>query len=302
MDMVSRVATVPRSGETVLGSSFKMHPGGKGANQAIAAARLGQPVQLIGMLGEDIFGATLRRHLEREGIGVEAVGHCEESSGVAAITVDAQAENSIIVTPGANAQVTPEYVNRHKEKIQQAAIVLSQLEIPLDTVMHLAHLCHEYHVPLVLDPAPAQTLPRELFSLVNWFTPNETEARFYVPHVQSEDISPETMAQSLFALGCKGVLLKLGARGALLATADGDLYQAGPYLVNAVDTTAAGDCFNGAFAAGIAIGRSAQEAAEFACAAAALSVTRAGAQPSMPCLQEVIEEQRKHVSHAAPAS
>jgi ribokinase len=205
------------------------------------------------------------------------------------IAVSPRGENSIVVTPGANAQVTPEFLDSHRDSIRGAGMVLAQLEIPIETVLHLANVCTEYKVPLVLDPAPAHTLPREIFHHMCWFTPNETEAAFFSNQSGqvSQDIEPTQIARRLLGLGVAGVVLKMGSRGVYLASADGSSQMLPIFPVHAVDTTAAGDAFNGAFATALMLGMHSVEAARFASAAAAISVTRAGAQPSMPNRAEV---------------
>jgi ribokinase len=295
LDLVAIAAHIPAAGETVLGREFQMHPGGKGANQAVAVARLGYPVQMIGKIGSDALGEQLWNHLQNAEVGVEGVERSEGASGVAMIVVAAHGENCIIVTPGANAEVTPEYVDSHRDLIRNAGLVLTQLEIPLATVERVSDLCFQYQVPLVLDPAPAQALPPGLLKRVRWFTPNETEAAFYAPNglAINDDAASRARARRLLAQGPEGILLKMGARGAYLAT-DGIEVQLDAIAVQAVDTTAAGDAFNGAFAVGLLLGRNPKESARFAAAAAALSVTRAGAQPSMPLLQEVEQMLDKH--------
>ncbi|HZD78134.1 MAG TPA: PfkB family carbohydrate kinase, partial [Acidobacteriaceae bacterium] len=209
------------------------------------------------------------------------------------IVVSAEGENCIVVTPGANAEVTPEYVDSHRDLIRRAGLVLTQLEIPLDTVERVSDLCFQYQVPLVLDPAPAQALPPGLLKRVRWFTPNETEAEFYAPNRSAIHEDVASRARRLLTQGPEGILLKMGARGAYLAT-DAIEEQLDAIAVKVVDTTAAGDAFNGAFAVGLLLGRNPKESARFAAAAAALSVTRAGAQPAMPLLREVEEMLDKH--------
>ena len=294
LDLVAITARIPAVGETVLGREFQMHPGGKGANQAVAVARLGYPVQMIGKIGSDALGDPLWGHLQKEGVGLEGVQRSDGASGVAMIVVSADGENCIVVTPGANAEVTPEYVDSHRDLIRNAGLVLTQLEIPLDTVEHVADLCFQYQVPLILDPAPAQALPPSLLKCVRWFTPNETEAAFYAPNGLAINDEAALRARRLLTLGPEGVLLKMGARGAYLAT-DAIDEQLDAIPVKVVDTTAAGDAFNGAFAVGLLLGRSPKESVRFAAAAAALSVTRAGAQPSMPHLQEIEQMLEKHL-------
>jgi ribokinase len=286
MDLVATAPHIPAAGETILGTGFQTHPGGKGANQAVAAARLGCTVQMIGQLGSDDIGKQLREGLNKSGVDTTSVGTVTGSSGVALITVAANGENSIVVTPGANSQVTPAFLDQHAEKIRKAGIVLAQLEIPLETILHLADLCAQANVPLMLDPAPAQELPASLFSKITWFTPNETEAAFYVGK-KSKDAGSEAAANALIAKGLKGVILKLGDKGSYFAVAKGNEVTLKPFTVKALDSTAAGDAFNGAFAAALTLGQSPLESAIFASAAAAISVTRPGAQGSMATAAEV---------------
>jgi ribokinase len=284
MDLVSTTERIPLAGETVLGSSFETHPGGKGANQAVAVARLGYPVRMIGMLGSDGFAEQLRAHMGKAGVDLAGVGELKGSSGTASIIVSSSGENCIVVTPAANSEVSPEYLNSHVSLIREAAMVLAQLEIPIETVEHLAELCSQERVPLVLDPAPARPLSPELLKRVHWFTPNETEAAFYAGGVDGRDSGE--MARALLKQGPAGLILKLGARGAYLSAGSVDKQLDAP-AVHAVDTTAAGDCFNGAFAVGLMLGKDPVESARFAVAAASISVTRPGAQSSMPTLAEV---------------
>lgn len=286
MDLVATAPHIPAAGETLLGTGFETHPGGKGANQAVAAARLGVPVQMIGLLGSDDIGKQLREGLNQAGVDTTAVGTVPGPSGVALITVADSGENTIVVASGANFQVTPDYLDKHANLIRNAGLVLSQLEIPLESVLHLAKLCTEAKVPLILDPAPARELPDELFQQVAWLTPNETEAAFYLGHAIGEN-GPEAAAHQLLAKGAKGVILKLGGNGSYFALSSGNEAAIQPYHVQAVDSTGAGDAFNGAFAAALTMGKSRLEAAMFASAASAVSVTRKGAQSSMATLEEV---------------
>jgi len=285
MDLVATAARIPAVGETILGSGFRVHPGGKGANQAVAVARLGYPVQVIGRLGRDSFGAQLRAHMESAGVDCSGIAASDGPSGVAVILVSDKGENCIVVAPGANALVMPQDLDACLTMIRQAGVVLAQLEIPLETIEHLASLCRRENVPLILDPAPARTLPPEILRNAAWFTPNETEAAFYA----RTQTTPESTAQILLEQGCRGVILKLGSRGAYLSSLPGEGMHIPAFPVHAVDTVAAGDAFNGAFATGLMLGKSPEEAARFASAAAAISVTRAGAQPSMPSMGEVEE-------------
>ena len=286
LDLVANTPRIPHAGETLIGDDFQTHHGGKGANQAVAAARLGYPVRMIGRVGDDAFGAELKSGMASEGIDTAAVGISKGSSGVTVIVVAASGENSIVVVPGANAMLTPADLEANLEMIRSAGIVLAQLEIPLETVVHLAEICAREAVPLMLDPAPARDLPGEMLSHVTWFTPNETEAAFYAKTSESTD--SQATAQSLLNQGITSVALKLGARGAWLASGNGLAQSIQPFVVHAVDTTAAGDCFNGAFAVALMQGKSPEDSARFASAASAISVTRAGAQPSMPTMDEVL--------------
>src|SRR5271165_3981529 len=286
IDLVAKAERIPVTGETVSGIEFQTHPGGKGANQAVAVARLGYPVSMIGRLGSDVFGTELREHLQNAGIDVSAVQTTEGSSGVAVIIVSPSGDNIIVPTPGANAALSPADIDANLDMIRGAGLVLTQLEIPLETVEHLAGVCSHEGVPLMLDPAPARELPAAILTRTRWFTPNETEAAFYSTN-DSHPNSPREIAGALLAYGPKAVALKLGARGVYLADRRGMEEQVDAFPVRAVDTTAAGDAFNGAFATALMLGKPAAESARFAAAAAAISVTRSGAQPSMPALAEV---------------
>lgn len=290
-DLVAVARKIPSVGETVIGTDFQIHPGGKGANQAVAVARLGYPVRLIGRLGSDTFGAQLRTHLQSAGVDVSTVGTSEGTSGVAVIVISSEGDNSIVVTPGANAKVTPEDISDQLETIRGAGIVLAQLETPLETIEFLSAVCAREGVPLILDPAPAQDLPLHILERVAWFTPNQVEAAFFTGIDTNSGNGEEhaEVAQAILALGCRGALLKLGANGAYLASPSlpGTFVPAFP--VKAVDTTAAGDAFNGGFATGLMLGKSPVESARFAAAVAGISVTRAGAQPSMPSRAEAEE-------------
>ncbi|MGH9605090.1 MAG: ribokinase [Terracidiphilus sp.] len=283
MDLVTRTPCIPRTGETLIGTAFETTPGGKGANQAVAAGRLGYPVKMVAMVGDDAYGPAILESLAQAGVGTEAIAQVLGSSGLAPMFVADSGENSIVVVPGANSKMTPAAVDRHAELIRSAGIVLCQLEIPLETVSHILALCAETGVPVMLDPAPAAPLPEAIWTQVAWFTPNETEAAFYL----DGDSTAEETAAHLLARGLRGVALKRGSEGAYIAAADGKCGWVKPFAVEAIDTVAAGDCFNGAFAVGLLEGRDPWAAARFANAAAALCVTRKGAQASMPSRAEV---------------
>lgn len=289
MDMVAYAKRIPVTGETLQGSDFQLHPGGKGANQAVAIGRLGYPVHMIGRVGDDSFGTQLRASLLDAGVKVECVATSSGPSGVAAIVVAEDGQNCIVVVPGANAQLRSQDLDRHIDVIRSAGLVLTQLETPIETVSYLAAICRREGVPLMLDPSPARELPDDLLQLVTWLTPNETEAAFFVTKDETASVgsAPCALAKLLLDKGPKGVVLKLGSRGSYLSSTDGLSEMITPFVVEALDSVAAGDCFNGAFATGLMIGMRPSEAARFASAAAAISVTRVGAQPSMPRLAEV---------------
>jgi ribokinase len=290
-DLVAVTKRLPAVGETVIGSDFQIHPGGKGANQAVAIARLGYPVHLIGRLGNDTFGAELRTYLENSGVDITGVSTSDGASGVAVIVVSARGENSIVLAPGANAKVTPEDIDANISILRTAGLVLAQLEIPLETVEYLAQVCAREGVPLILDPAPAMELPSGIFKDIAWFTPNQTEAAFYLGHNRngSSPHPPAEMAMTLQSMGCSGVVLKMGADGTYLGPQGGSGSLVPAFSVEAIDTTAAGDAFNAGFATGLMLGKSPLDSAVFAAAVAAISVTRTGAQPSMPNMAEVEE-------------
>lgn len=291
LDLVASVDRIPRTGETVTGKSFQTFFGGKGANQAVGAARLGQPVSMIGRLGDDEFGRRLRRGLSDAGVGVAAVKNTPGvSSGAALISVEAEGRNTIVVIPGANGKVTSDDLEKELRRIRSAAIILTQLEIPLETVEFLAEMAARCRVPLMLDPAPARKLGGSLLKKIAWLTPNETEA-CVLCGIEPGKLKPRNAgnyARVLLENGPRNVIIKMGSQGAYMAGADVAASQWVPaFEVQAVDSTAAGDAFNAGLAVALTKGEPALEAARFASAVAALSVTRLGAQPSMPKASEV---------------
>jgi ribokinase len=289
MDLVAATERIPLAGETVSGSSFRTFPGGKGANQAFAAARLGAAVGMIGKVGNDAFGSELRASLDGSGVDTSAVDVASTSSGLAQITTAANGDNAIVVVGGANSHLSPRDLDGHLNLIRKAGILLAQLEIPFETVEHLAQIARHENIPLILDPAPARSLPTSLLKCVDWLTPNETETcallEFKTQNLPQEAI--EEAATQLLRRGSKNVVLKLGSRGCYLALSDGRRALVPAFLVRAVDTTGAGDAFNGAFAAALLEGKDPISSASWASAVAAISVTRHGAQPSMPTQEEV---------------
>ena len=290
IDLVTSVLRMPREGETVFGTGFAIYSGGKGANQAVAAARLGAEVRMVGMLGNDTFGEQLRVLLETEGVLVDSVGTVVGPSGSALIIVSAQGHNSIVVISGANAGLGPGTIDQYQAELKDAAIILTQLETPLETVERLAELAVKFEVPLILDPAPARILPEHLLKNVAWLTPNESETITLLNGMGislQEPIKPVVAAKHLLKSGVRNVLLKLGPKGVFMAGKDVEPVHVPPFSVEPADTTAAGDAFNGGFAFALSTGMKAFDAARFANAVAAVSVTRIGAQPSMPTYAEV---------------
>jgi len=287
-DMVVKADRLPRPGETIIGGTFLMNAGGKGANQAVAAARLRAKVTFVCKTGNDIFGQQSKQLFADEGIDTSYVFTDEEHpSGVALISVDAQGENCIVVASGANANLLPADVEKAAEAIEQADYVLMQLEIPMETITYVANVACSKGKTVILNPAPAQPLSDDLLKNVHILTPNETEASMISGISVTDATSAIAAARKICEMGVQTVIITLGAKGALLYTND---YQAEipADKVEAVDTTAAGDVFNGALAVALSENKTMTDAVRFACKAAAISVTRIGAQASAPYRKEVI--------------
>ena len=288
-DMVVRVATLPRPGETVIGGAFFTARGGKGANQAVAAARAGASVTLVASLGDDALGDETLAALAAEGIAIDRVRRVADArSGVALILVDERGENSIAVAPGANALLAPEQVTECAEILSPDDVLLVQLETPLESVLAAARTASRAGARLMLNPAPARELPDELLALVSVLTPNESEAARLagVPSGGPQEL--DTAATALLRRGVDAVVITLGAGGAYVATAE--VRETIPtYRVKARDTTGAGDVFNGALAVALAERMRLTDAVRFANAAAAISVTRDGAQSAAPYRAEILE-------------
>ncbi|CCH00402.1 ribokinase [Fibrella aestuarina BUZ 2] len=303
-DMVIKAEKLPAPGETVIGGTFLMNPGGKGANQAVAAARLATAgvsagtftpptsVTFVANVGNDVFGRQALQQFEREGIqGDFITTDADEPSGVALIGVDSRGENCIMVASGANARLGREQVSVALTSITDTdnTVVLLQLETPIATVDHAVRESHARGMRVVLNPAPAQGLDPAMLACVYVITPNETEAELLTGIRVTDEVTAQQAAQHLHEAGVPKVVITLGSRGAYISDSTGDL---APVLVaappvTAVDTTAAGDCFNGALAVALAEGRSLVDAVSFACKAASISVTRMGAQASLPHRHEV---------------
>lgn len=286
MDLVTQTNTVPKVGETVLGKSFFTVPGGKGANQAVAAAKLGADVTLLGCVGDDAFGKELKQHLKNQGIHTDAIKTSPNSTtGVASITLS-EGDNSIIVVPGANLNLTPKLIKEYEEIITKSDIILIQLEIPLETVIQAVDLANMHQVPVILNPAPIQDLPKELLVKASYLTPNEHEEKSLL---LNSELTEEERSQVK-----RKCIVTQGSRGVLLNQEGEELIKG--YQVEAVDSTGAGDSFNGALAVALSEGNSLKESCRFANAVAALSVTKLGAQSGMPTLEEVekfLSEQTK---------
>jgi len=287
-DLILRAARLPNPGETILGGEFARAAGGKGANQAVAAARAGGAVTLIARLGRDAYGDEALAGFVAAGIDVErVVRDRRHPSGVALILVGRGGENSIAVASGANDHLAPADVRAAQAAFRRARAVLLQLETPLATVAASAALARAAGTPVVLNPAPARPLPARLLRLVYLLTPNEHEAEQLTGVAVKDEAAAARAAGDLLARGVQNVIITLGARGALVADAAGRRLIPG-LKVKAVDTTGAGDVFNGAVAVALAEGRPLLDAARFANAAAAISVTRRGAQPSAPTRREIL--------------
>lgn len=287
MDLVTRASRLPRAGETLIGQTFSTVPGGKGANQAVAAARLGGEVAMIGCVGTDAYGSQLREALLFEGIDCQAVSSVAGSSGVALIVVDDSSQNAIVIVAGSNGALTPASLQAFDAVLQGADVIVCQLEVPMDTVGYALKRGRELGKTVILNPAPASApLPAEWYASIDYLIPNESEASALSGVMVDSLDSAKEAATRLIEAGAGKVIVTLGAQGALFADGQGFERLVAP-KVKAVDTTAAGDTFVGGFAAALSAGKSEAEAIRFGQVAAALSVTRAGAQPSIPTLHDV---------------
>lgn len=279
MDLVVTSNIRPGAGETVLGESFKTVPGGKGANQAVAAARLGANVSMIGCVGEDHYGKAILENFKSNGVSVENVKPVTGSDSGTAHIILAEGDNSIVVVKGANDHITPDYVEKAKEKIKEADIVLIQQEIPEETVEYVAQLCQELKVPLLLNPAPARPLKAEVIEQVSYITPNEHEAALLFEGKEKEEVLEQYPNKLFITEGKQGVRYFNGEKEVLVPS----------YQVETIDTTGAGDTFNAALAVALAEGMGFEKGIQFANRAASLSVTKFGAQGGMPTRKEVEE-------------
>ena len=288
MDLVVRVQRRPEPGETLIGEGFVTSPGGKGANQAVASARLGADCRMIGRVGNDDFGQTLIENLRREGVDTEGVLMTDRvASGVALITVDGAGENAIVVASGANAALTPDDVFAQQDAFEWAEAVVLQLELPLPTVRAAVDLARRCKAKVVLDPAPAPEKMCDALFNVDVISPNVSEAEILTDRKALEERVDKLVAADLIARGAGSAVLKLGSRGSLVVVNDGHCYRVPSYKISVVDTTAAGDAFTAALSISLARGEDFHQAAKFANAAGALACTRLGAQNAMPTAEEV---------------
>ncbi|GIV63824.1 MAG: ribokinase [Bellilinea sp.] len=284
MDLVVRAPRHPQPGETLIGGEFQTFPGGKGANQAVAAARLGAEVRMIGRVGRDAFGEALLETVQRDGVDTTFIRRDEQAAtGVALITLDAAGQNTIVVAPGANMRVTPQDIEDSAAAFAGADLLLMQLECPLESVQAAARLAHRHGLQVVLNPAPARPLPPDLLAQTDYLLPNQPELRLLAEG--EEDVN--RAAARLLTRGVRNLVVTLGEEGALLVTPHGQ-EKLPAFPVKVVDTVAAGDAFAGAFCVALAEGKPLHEAVIWGNAAGAIAVTRPGAQPSMPTRDELI--------------
>ena len=286
-DLVGKVPKLPAPGETVMGSEFIIAPGGKGANQAVAIARIGGDVTFVAKLGMDDYGEQALKNFKKDGINTSFVfREPDVSSGVALIFVDKTGENMLVPIPGANGKLSPDDIDKARSAIENADILVVQLEVPLEAVERAVTIAYESGVPVVLNPAPGRKLDTSLIEKVSYLTPNETEAEILTDIKVTDDTTAQEAGKKLLDIGSKTVIITMGKRGAILITQDGsELVPA--FVVESVDATAAGDAFNGGLAYAIASGKDLREAIKLGNAVGALTVTKMGAQPSMPTRDEL---------------
>lgn len=288
-DLVTRTNRMPEWGETLAGSAFRIGPGGKGSNQAIAAARMGADVHLITRLGADPFGEMAQSLYEQEGIDPTSIGTDDTApTGTASIFVDDQSgENAIVIVPGAGGQLTPEHVNTASAGIAASGLFLTQLELPSETIGHAIRIATDNAVPVMLNPAPATAIPDHWWPLISYVTPNQSEAAQLTGRVVRSPADAAKAASDLRDRGVPNVLITLGEQGVYVASPDFEGRLEAVSAGSVVDTTGAGDAFNGAFAAALLEGRSVADAAYVGNVAAGLSVSRAGAAAAMPTRSDV---------------
>lgn len=297
-DMILKLERIPRPGETLLGGVFHMVQGGKGANQAVAASKCGGEVSFVAKVGNDSFGTSAMSGLKESGIDTgNILRDGKESSGIALIFVDTKGENAIGVAPGSNANLSVKDIQSVDERIARAKILLLQLEIPLETIQAAVNIAYQHNVDIILNPAPSQRLPKELLQKITILTPNVTEAEHLTGIAIKTENDLHRCAQNLLESGVRNVIITLGIKGAFIATKT--IREIIPsFKVEAIDSTAAGDVFNGALAVELSNGQDLKDAVRFANAAAAISVTRLGAQTSIPSRDEVEKMLSKQLTNA----
>lgn len=288
MDLVAKTPRAPREGETIIGHSFSEFTGGKGANQAVAAAKLGSNVIMLGKVGEDGFGDAQINSLKSAGVATDyIIKDSGDSTGVGFVTLEGNGKNRIIIIPGANMLLKPLDIIKNEELIKSSDIIILQLEIPLETVYASIDIAYEYGKTIVLNPAPAAKINSEYLRKVSYFIPNEIEVKDFTGIDVVDKESAKIAAAKLLELGCSNVLITMGDKGVYFLNIKNEEYFVKGINVAAVDTTAAGDAFVGAFVFGLEKGLDHCDCLRLANASAALSVTRMGAQPSLPYLDEV---------------
>ena len=289
MDLVTMSVRFPQPGETIVGSRFLTYPGGKGANQAVAAARMGAATAMVGRVGDDVFGPQLLQTLSASGVNVDGVAVAQDTtSGIAVINIDESAQNQIIQILGANDTCGGAEATQVRQALAHATILLLQLEVSVDLSLQAAKEAFEQGKTVILDPGPVRPIPQEFFPFCTVITPNETEAQALVGFPVVDRTSAAQAAEELLAKGVGVAVVKLGAQGVYFATANGGDFVT-PFQVDAIDSVAAGDAFNGALAVSMAVGATLEQSVRMAAAAGALAVTKSGAQDSMPYRKEVEE-------------
>lgn len=287
MDLVTICERAPRGGETLLGKKFMQIPGGKGANQAVAMGKMKSPVSMLGKIGKEGMGNILLDSMKKDGVDVSNIEYCDEATGIAKIIVEDNGQNRIIVVPGANYEVDNSYIDRHLDTIKNCDILVTQLEIPMETVKYSLKKAKEFGKTTILNPAPANKLDEEIISNSDYIIPNETELEILSGISVTDEESVINAANILLDKGVKGLIVTLGSKGCMfISKTEKRLFPA--YKVKAIDTTAAGDSFIGGFVNGLASGLTFEEAIDRGTKVAAISVTRIGAQTSIPTLEEVL--------------
>lgn len=287
MDLVTICERAPRGGETLLGKKFMQIPGGKGANQAVTMGKMNSPVAMLGKVGKEGMGDILLNSMKKDGVDISGIEYCDEATGIAKIIVEENGQNRILVVPGANFEVDNSYIDRHLDTIRSCDILVTQLEIPMETVKYSLKKAKELGKITILNPAPANKLDEEIISNSDYIIPNETELEILSGIPVTDEQSVINAAHILLNKGVKGLIVTLGSKGCMFVSKN-EKKSFPAYKVKAIDTTAAGDSFIGGFVNGLASGLTFEEAIDRGTKVAAISVTRIGAQTSIPTLEEVL--------------